>query len=111
MAAAAALALMAARPAAGGEDAPGVVRFTAVGKVIAIEDRSQTVVIRSDLEGQEWIVGAWITPETTIERRGAPARFSDLTVGSHVRIQYERQPDEQAGRALVFTILPNGSAR
>jgi hypothetical protein len=59
--------------AAPAEGQPGVVRFTAVGEVIAVEGRSQTVVIRSELQGQEWIVGARVTPTTTIERRGLPA--------------------------------------
>jgi hypothetical protein len=93
------------------EGQPGVVRFTAVGEVIAVEDRSQTVVIRSELQGKEWIVGARVTPQTTIERRGSPARFPDVTVGAQVRVQYERRPDEEAGRALVLTILPDGASR
>jgi hypothetical protein len=93
------------------EEQPKVVRLTAVGQVIAREDRSQTVVIRSELGGKEWIVGARVTPETTIERRSGTARYTDVAVGDRVRVQYERKPDEQAGRALVLTVLANGPTR
>ena len=105
------LLLAGATTAAPAEGQPGVVRFTAVGEVIAVEGRSQTLVIRSELQGKEWIVGARVTPATTIERRGSPARFIDVAVGAQVRVQYERRPDEEAGRALVLTILPDGSSR
>ena len=93
------------------EEQPKAVRFTTVGEVIAREDRSQTVVIRCELEGKQWIVGARLTPETTIERRSGTPGYTDVTVGARVRVQYERKPDEQAGRALVLTILANGPTR
>jgi Cu/Ag efflux protein CusF len=72
----------------------------ATGTVVAIDPDGKAIVISEKLGKEELVIGAIVTPETTIKVGGKTADLSQIKVGDRVTLVYERTEDLYAKEIL-----------
>lgn len=86
---------------AGSALAKGEVRDM-VGRVVAVEPTSQTIVMDVPLGKSTLTVGAEVLGESSITAGKAPRSLSDIKVGDRIRMKWVRKEDKLVVQSIVI---------